>query len=95
LSLEGVLRNQDNVILVEPGNPGQVAQTIIDLLSGHERRADIAERARRTIQKHFPWNSVCSRTLDVYREVLLEGAVLLLPEVAPEWHERNGGQLDS
>lgn len=95
MSPVGVLRNQDNVILVEPGNPGQVAQTIIDLLSGHEGRRDIGERARQTIQKHFSWNSVCSRTLDVYREILLEGAVLLLPGIAPEWHERNGGQLDS
>lgn len=67
---EGVLRNKDNVILVEPGNPGQLAQTIVDLLSDRERRRAIGERARQTIQEHFSWDSVCSRTLDVYGEVL-------------------------
>jgi glycosyltransferase involved in cell wall biosynthesis len=71
---QGVLRAGENVVLVEPGNPRQLAQTIVGLLGDSERRRVIGERARQTIEKHFSWDSVCSRTLDVYREALRRSA---------------------
>ncbi len=70
----GVLKNGENIVLVEPGNPGQLAQTVIGLLGDGAGCRVIGGRARQTIQEHFSWDSVCSRTLAVYREVLREGA---------------------
>jgi glycosyltransferase involved in cell wall biosynthesis len=62
-----VLRNGDNFILVEPGNPRRLAQTMIDLLNDGDRRAAIGEQARETIESHFSWDSVCARTIEVYQ----------------------------
>jgi glycosyltransferase involved in cell wall biosynthesis len=73
---QGVLRAGKNVVLVEPGNPRQLGQTIVDLLGDNERREGIGDRARRTIEQHFSWDSVCSGTLDVYREALHRSAHL-------------------
>jgi len=66
----GVLRNGENIVLVDPDDPYELGQTLVGLLSDRERRKAIGERARRTVQKHFSWDSVCSRTLDTYKEVL-------------------------
>lgn len=66
----GVLEAGENVVLVDPGNPCQLAQTIVELLSDNEKCRAIGQRARQTIQEHFSWDSVCSRTLDTYREAL-------------------------
>ncbi|PIP05968.1 MAG: hypothetical protein COX52_09060 [Syntrophobacterales bacterium CG23_combo_of_CG06-09_8_20_14_all_48_27] len=66
----GVLKNGRNIVLVEPGNPRQLARTIIELLSDEERCRVIGNEAYRTIKEHFSWDSVCDRTLDLYREVL-------------------------
>lgn len=68
---QGVLRNGENIILVEPENPDKLAQIIIHLLSDHEKRQAIGERARQVVQEHFSWDSVCSKTLEVYKNVLL------------------------
>jgi len=69
-----VLKNGRNIVLVEPGNPRQLARTIIELLSDEERCRAIGNEAYQTIKEHFSWDSVCDRTLDLYREVLRRGA---------------------
>jgi 1,2-diacylglycerol 3-alpha-glucosyltransferase len=66
----GVLRDGCNIVFVDPYNPSQLAQTIIDLLLDHEKRRRIGDRARQAIQEQFSWSSVCSRTLEVYEEVM-------------------------
>lgn len=67
---KGILSNGENIVLVERGNPKTLAETIVRLLTDSNRCRTIAERARQTIQEHFTWDSVCSRTIDVYKEVL-------------------------
>jgi glycosyltransferase involved in cell wall biosynthesis len=67
---QDVLQNGENIILVEPGNPGKLAKTIVELLRDSKRCKLIGEQARQTVQEHFSWDSVCTRTLDVYKEVL-------------------------
>jgi len=66
----GILRDGSNIVFVDPNEPAQLAQTIIDLLLDHQKRRQVGERASRTIQNHFSWESVCSKTLKVYKEVL-------------------------
>ena len=67
---KGILRNGENVILVDQGRPDKLAETIIGLLHDDSRRSHIAEQAKQTIRQHFSWDSVCSRTIKVYEEVL-------------------------
>ena len=67
---QGVLRNGENIVFVEPGNPRQLARTIVELLSDEERCRAIGHRASQMVKEHFSWDSVCARTLDLYREVI-------------------------
>jgi glycosyltransferase involved in cell wall biosynthesis len=64
----GILRNNENLVLVEPGRPNELANVIIDLLSDEDRRNSIGRRARQTIHEHFSWNSLSARVFDVYRQ---------------------------
>jgi glycosyltransferase involved in cell wall biosynthesis len=67
---KGILSNGENIVLVDRGNSKTLAETVVRLLTDSNRRRTIAERARQTIQEHFTWDSVCSKTIDVYMEVL-------------------------
>ena len=66
----GILRDRANIVFVDPNEPTRLAQTVIDLLLDHPKRKQIGERASQTIKEHFSWESVCSKTLEVYKEVL-------------------------
>jgi 1,2-diacylglycerol 3-alpha-glucosyltransferase len=67
---KGVLKNNTNVILVDPPDPNTVAAKIISLLKDPQRTRMIGDEAKITIRKHFSWDSVCERTLQVYREAI-------------------------
>lgn len=66
----GVLRNGENVILIEPNNPRKLAQTLIDLFENEPKRKNIGEQARQTIQDCFSWDRVCAQTIQVYQEAI-------------------------
>jgi glycosyltransferase involved in cell wall biosynthesis len=66
----GILRDRSNIVFVDPNEPTRLAQTIIDLLLDHQKRRQIGERATQTIKEHFSWGIVCSKTLEVYGEVI-------------------------
>lgn len=66
----GLLRDGENIVLVRADNPAQLAQTIISLLGDDEKRRIIGEAARKTIEAHFSWNSVCQRTLEMYSNAI-------------------------
>lgn len=66
----GVLRNGENVILVNPGRPNETAATIVDLLQDGAKRRRIGQAARRVIQDHLSWDTVCRRTVAVYEEAI-------------------------
>jgi glycosyltransferase involved in cell wall biosynthesis len=69
---KGVLQDGQNYTRVEVGQPDQVAQKIIQVLSDSEKRTAIGEQAKELIIKHFSWDSVCSKTLDLYRNLIKE-----------------------
>jgi len=64
----GVIRNGENAILVEPGQPETLANVILGLLEDTDRRDLIGARAAETIKAHFSWDHVCARTLEVYQQ---------------------------
>jgi glycosyltransferase involved in cell wall biosynthesis len=67
---KGVLTHGENVVIVQPDQPGELARTIIDLLRDDVRRTAIGQRARQTILNHFSWESVCLQTVRVYASVI-------------------------
>ena len=70
----GVLKSGENIIVVEPNQPAQLAQTVIGLLKDARRREEIGGNARRTIIEHFSWDSICAQTVEAYRkEMKLNG----------------------
>jgi 1,2-diacylglycerol 3-alpha-glucosyltransferase len=66
----GILRDGENIVLVDRGNPEVLAEKLVELLGDPELRARIGESARRTIAEHFSWDVVCQRTTDLYRDVM-------------------------
>jgi len=66
-----VLKNGENLILVEAGKIEKLAHIIISILSDLERQTKIGSQARKSIEKHFSWGKICSDTLSVYQEARL------------------------
>jgi 1,2-diacylglycerol 3-alpha-glucosyltransferase len=66
----GVLRNRENVVLVEVDDRDRLAGTLIDLLEDGAWREQIGRRASETIREHFSWASVCANTIAVYERVI-------------------------
>ncbi len=67
---KGVLTHGQNVIIVKPDHPDELASTVIDLLHNNARRVAIGKLARQTILDHFSWDSVCEQTVRVYESVI-------------------------
>jgi len=67
---KGVLKNNENVILVRLTNLDKLASRISDLLDDNQKRAAIGARARNAITDHFSWDSVCRQTLSAYECVI-------------------------
>jgi glycosyltransferase involved in cell wall biosynthesis len=67
---KGVLTHGENVIIVRPNDPDELANTVLDLLRDDARRAAIGAQARRTVLEHFSWESVCEQTVRVYESVI-------------------------
>ena len=63
----GVLRDGENVVIVERGRPDRLAAVLIGLLRDDARRERIGRAAHETVRQQFSWDAVCARTLDIYR----------------------------
>ena len=70
----GVLIPGENIMIVKPGHPIELAQTIIDLLRDDARRLAIGQRASQAIRNHFSWDNVCKQTLQVYQAAIQKRA---------------------
>ena len=66
----GVLKNGENIIIVKPGKPGELAQLIIELLRDDQRRREIGKCAQQTILANFSWDSICDQTIIVYQAAI-------------------------
>jgi glycosyltransferase involved in cell wall biosynthesis len=63
---EGVLRNGENVILVDPADVEALTHQITQVLENDTKSRQIGENARATIQKHFAWNLIGGQTISAY-----------------------------
>jgi glycosyltransferase involved in cell wall biosynthesis len=65
-----LVRDGENGFLVPWGDPELLARRILELLEDPERAGVMGAAARRHAGERFRLESVCARTLDVYREVI-------------------------
>lgn len=56
----------DAAVLVEPGDPEELAATLRDLLDSPERRARLSELAWQRVQERFAWPAVARATVAEY-----------------------------
>lgn len=62
-------------VLVEPGNPSDLAAALGDLLDDDERRRHLGAAGRRRVEEHFTWRAMAARTADLYdRAIASSGA---------------------
>ncbi len=57
----------DAAVLVEPGDPEELAAALRDLLDSPQRRADLGQAAWRRVQERFAWPAVARAVVAEYR----------------------------
>jgi glycosyltransferase involved in cell wall biosynthesis len=70
---EVVGRDGDTGLLVEPGNPEQLASALRDLLDDEGLRQRIGAAGRRRVLERYTWASAARQTVDVYRAAIERG----------------------
>ncbi len=72
-----------NGLLVEPGNPQQLAGAVNYLLENKKKGRDMAEHGYRMVSEEYTWDKIAARTEKVYQEVLQEYR-------DSKWHNKDG-----
>jgi len=60
----------DAAVLVEPGDPEELAATLRDLLDSPRRREELSALAWQRVQERFAWPAVARATVDEYQRAL-------------------------
>jgi glycosyltransferase involved in cell wall biosynthesis len=67
---EEIAASGGGILLVDPRDPGMLAETIDRQLSDPESAAELREAARRTVQDGFTWPACGRATVEAYRQAL-------------------------
>lgn len=57
-------------LLVEPGNPAQIAEAVCKLLADSDLRRQLGQKARQKVVKHFSWRAQARKIISVYHRLL-------------------------
>lgn len=68
--LQEIIHNQQNGLLVPPGDPEALAQKIIALCENDELRTRLGREARKFIEAHYSALAASKKTLEYYRQIL-------------------------
>ena len=68
-SISGVLTHDVDGILAQSKSPELLANAIIGLMNDGEKRAEIGQNARRTVEKAFTWDIVTDRIENSYGKI--------------------------
>jgi starch synthase len=64
-------------LLVEPRDPGQLAEALSSLLQAPARAAEMGAAARQRVLREFSWTAIGRRTVEVYERLLQQPAPAL------------------
>ncbi len=70
--LKEIIEDGETGVLVAPGDPGALAQEVIELLQDDFKRDYLGRRAREYVVANHTWAQVARETVKVYEEVLGE-----------------------
>ncbi|MEE8170130.1 MAG: glycosyltransferase family 4 protein [Phycisphaerae bacterium] len=59
-------------VLVEPDNPDQLADALVDLMNDHARRNELSNRGAQAVHNRFSAARMAAATLDIYKELLAQ-----------------------
>ncbi len=62
--IDSIIEHNLDGLLVPPGNPNALAQSLVQLAQSPSLRRDLGEQARVKALAHFSWDQVLSRTLE-------------------------------
>lgn len=65
-----ILTNNDNAILIEPGNITSFANSIIDLLRSPKMLQGLAQKGYDYYQKNLNWGAIARQTFKIYSDIL-------------------------
>jgi len=65
-----VVRNRETGLLVKPGEPDELAQAVIEVLSEEEETRKIVRRARETVEERFTLSRMVEETIRLYASTL-------------------------
>ncbi len=68
--LQEIIQDQQNGLLVPPGDPEALAQKIITLCENDELRASLGREARKSVEAHYSSLAAARQTLEYYRQIL-------------------------
>ena len=60
----------DTAVMVQPGDPEELAAALRDLLDSPQRRAQLGEAAWRRVQERFAWPAVARATVAEYERAI-------------------------
>ncbi|HET9714391.1 MAG TPA: glycosyltransferase family 4 protein, partial [Pyrinomonadaceae bacterium] len=64
-----VLKDQETALLVEPGNVGELAVAILNLIESDELRATLGANAREVAEREYTWKHNAQRVLEAYQSL--------------------------
>jgi glycosyltransferase involved in cell wall biosynthesis len=67
-----VIQNNKNGLLVQPGNPKQLAEAIQFLLDDERLREKYGEEGRRMVLQQFSQEVIAKKILEIYNELLVK-----------------------
>ena len=73
----------DAAVLVEPGDPEELAATLRDLLDSPQRRAALSQAAWHRVQERFAWPAVARATVAEYHRAIAARRAAQAPAGGP------------
>jgi spore coat protein SA len=65
-----IIKNGETGILVEPANPGKMAEAIVALISDPALKRRLSSNAKKVVDRHFTWRHNAEQTLMFYRSLI-------------------------
>jgi len=65
-----ILENYETAVLVQPAEPEELADALVDLLSNETLSRKLGRSACELVHREYSWDHVVDQTLDLYEEVL-------------------------
>lgn len=67
-SIPEIVQNNQNGIIVPKGDPLAISEAVLNLLKNKQKRLEIGQAARKTVELHYDWNKLVDRLIRCYQE---------------------------